>query len=68
MADSPSPIKQVLSQQAVLAVLDRWDDARTMMLNFWQGNPHLAAQGGERVRQLVMPLHEVKRLHADDLK
>lgn len=68
MPDSPNSAKQALPQQAVLAVLDRWDDARTMMLNFWQGNPHLAAQGGERVRQLVMPLHEVQRLHADDLK
>ena len=67
MADSPSPIKQVLSQQAVLAVLDRWDDARTMMLNFWHRNPHLASQGGERVRQLLMPLDEVQRLHAGDL-
>jgi hypothetical protein len=34
----------LFSQQAVLAVLDRWDDARTMMLNFWHSNPHLASQ------------------------
>ena len=38
-----------------------------MMLNFWHSNPHLASQGGERVRQLLMPLNEVQRLHAGDL-
>lgn len=63
MRETPS----VMPQDAVLAVLDRWDDARTMMLRFWQDNPHLARQGGERVRQLMMPLHEVQRLHAGEL-
>lgn len=50
---------------------ERWAHALAqyeLWTSIWADNPALAANAGERVRQLMMPLYEVQRLHADDLK
>jgi hypothetical protein len=56
--------RAVIAEPRVRAVLDRMDETREMMVQFWVSNPHLAAQGGARVRDLIESREQVQRRYA----
>lgn len=57
MPDSHQQIsKTVISQEAMLAVLNRCDETREFMVQMWLQNPELAKQGGAKVAALLTPL------------
>ena len=48
----------------------RWEQSLALYLTFteiWINNPKLAKQAGRRVKELVMPIAEVRQLHLHDL-
>lgn len=44
---------KVISQEVMLAVLNRCDDTREFMVEMWRNNPRLAKQGGSKVATLL---------------
>lgn len=56
MPDSNKQIsKTVISQETMLAVLNRCDETREFMVQMWLQNPELAKQGGAKVAALLAP-------------
>ena len=53
---SPHPkldLPKTISQEVMLAVLNRCDETREFMVEMWRTNPHLAKQGGAKVAMLL---------------
>ena len=48
--------RTVISQEWMLAVLNRCDETREFMVQMWLQNPELAKQGGAKVAALLTPL------------
>jgi hypothetical protein len=46
-------LPKAISQEVMLAVLNRCDDARDFMVEMWRNNPRLAKQGGSKVGILL---------------
>jgi hypothetical protein len=46
-------LPKVISQEVLLAVLNRCDDTREFMVEMWRNNPRLAKQGGSKVAILL---------------
>ena len=49
---APAPTK-VIPEATMLAVLNRCDETREFLAQFWLANPHLAKQGGAKVAALI---------------
>jgi hypothetical protein len=47
--------RKVIPESVVRAVLDRWDETRESLAQFWLANPVLAKQGGLEVQKLLSP-------------
>jgi len=45
----------VVSQETMVAVLNRCDETREFMVQMWLQNPQLAKQGGAKVAELLSP-------------
>ena len=48
----------------------RWAQALSMFdffVEVWRVNPQLAKQSGRRIEELMLPIAEVRRRHANDL-
>jgi hypothetical protein len=46
---------QVIPESIVRAVIQRWDETRESLAQFWLANPVLAKQGGLEVQKLLSP-------------
>ena len=55
MNSSPSKLDlpKTISEDVMLAVLNRCDETREFMVEMWRTNPHLAKQGGAKVAMLL---------------
>ncbi|TAG26324.1 MAG: hypothetical protein EAZ37_09710 [Burkholderiales bacterium] len=45
----------VIPEATVRAVIERWDETRESMAQFWLSNPAFAKQGGIEVQKLLSP-------------
>ena len=67
MSDSSKlPSRTISAEDAA----KRWEQSLALFTTFtqiWMSNPLLAKQAGRRVQELVMPLDEVQKRHANDL-
>jgi hypothetical protein len=43
----------VIPESVVRAVIERWDETRESLAQFWLANPSLAKQGGLEVQKLL---------------
>jgi hypothetical protein len=48
----------------MMALLQRWDETREFMIQFWRDNPRMAQQGGRKVLDLVEPIEQVQLYYA----
>ena len=55
VSDPQMPARSAISQEVLLAVLDRCDETRDFLVAMWQRNPQLAKQGGRKVALLLEP-------------
>jgi hypothetical protein len=56
MSDSITAVeRKVIPESVVRAVLERWDETRESLAQFWVANPALAKQGGLEVQKLLSP-------------
>jgi hypothetical protein len=56
MSDSSITVeRKVIPESVVRAVLERWDETRESLAQFWLANPALAKQGGLEVQKLLSP-------------
>jgi hypothetical protein len=55
---SPTPSK-VIPETVVRAVIDRWDETRESLAQFWLANPAMAKQGGLEVQKFLSPDNEI---------
>jgi hypothetical protein len=66
--DKPSDFQTVIDGQipadTLLALLQRWDETREFMIQFWRDNPRMAQQGGSKVLDFVEPLEQVQKRYA----
>ncbi len=46
---------KAITQEVMLAVLNRCDETREFMVEMWRTNPRLAKQGGAKVAMLLEP-------------
>ena len=46
-------LPKTISEDVMLAVLNRCDETREFMVEIWRTNPHLAKQGGAKVALLL---------------
>ena len=53
-------VRTVISQESMLAVLNRCDETREFMVQMWLQNPDLAKQGGAKVAALLAPLQTLQ--------
>jgi len=53
-------VRTVISQESMLAVLNRCDERREFMVQMWLQNPDLAKQGGAKVAALLAPLQTLQ--------
>ncbi len=57
-------LPKVITQQVLLAVLNRCDDTREFMVEMWRNNPQLAKQGGSKVAMLLgQPIETIGWAH-----
>ena len=54
-----APIVKVKPHEVMLAVLNRCDDTRELMVQMWLQNPQLAKQGGEKIVQLLSGVQQL---------
>ena len=47
------PLPKAISLEVMIAVLNRCDETRELMVQMWMQNPQLAKQGGAKVAQLL---------------
>ncbi len=47
--------RQVIPESVVISVLERWDETRESLAQFWLANPAMAKQGGLEVQKLLSP-------------
>jgi hypothetical protein len=60
MSNTLLPIaRNVIPESVVRNVIDRWDDTRESLAQFWLANPALAKQGGLEVRKFLSPDNQV---------
>lgn len=52
--------RKVISQESMIAVLNRCDETREFMVQMWLQNPDLARQGGAKVAALLAPLQTLQ--------
>ena len=45
--------KKIIPEATMLAVLNRCDETREFLAQFWLANPHVAKQGGAKVAALI---------------
>ena len=57
MTDSPFSSSKVITQETLVAILDRCDAARDFVVQVWLQNPQLAKQGGSKVAALLGKPH-----------
>ncbi len=56
MSNSPGLTNaDVIPEAVVRAVIERWDETRESMAQFWLANPAFAKQGGIEVQKLLSP-------------
>lgn len=55
MPEACPGISQVIPEALMRARLEQSEQMREFFIQMWLQNPALAAQGGERVRQLLAP-------------
>ncbi len=61
MPDSHHQVaRKVISQESMIAVLNRCDETREFMIQMWLQNPDLAKQGGAKVAALLAPLQNLQ--------
>ena len=53
MNDETTGLKKSITESYLIAVLNRMDEQREFMVQFWLQNPTLAKQGGEPVARLL---------------
>ena len=53
ISDPQVPARSAISQEVLLAVLDRCDETRDFLVAMWQRNPQLAKQGGQKVALML---------------
>jgi hypothetical protein len=63
--DFQTVVNGQISNDTLLALLDRWDETRAFMIQFWLDNPKMANQGGRKVLNLVEPLEQVQKYYAE---
>jgi MSHA pilin protein MshD len=56
MIEKENQKHETISEQVMLARLAQSEQMREFYIEMWKQNPTLAKQGGERVRQLLVPL------------
>jgi hypothetical protein len=47
--------QNVIPEAALRAVIERWDETRESLAQFWLANPSFAKQGGLEVQKLLSP-------------
>ena len=55
MPEAKPDFRQVIPEELMLARLEQSEQMREFFILMWLQNPTLAAQGGQRVRQLLAP-------------
>ena len=56
MSDAlPLISSDVIPEATVRAVIERWDETRESLAQFWLANPTFAKQGGIEVQKLLSP-------------
>lgn len=50
---------KVIPESVVRAVIERWDETRESLAQFWLANPSMAKQGGLEVQKLLSPDNQV---------
>ena len=55
MPEAKPDFRQVIPEELMLARLEQSEQMREFFILMWLQNPALAAQGGQRVRQLLAP-------------
>jgi hypothetical protein len=56
MSETKFTPRQVISEEVLLARLNQSDEMREFFIQMWLQNPHLAKQGGAKVRELLAAL------------
>ena len=67
MSELPNVPSRTISEEDAAK---RWEQGLALFTTFtqiWMSNPELAKQAGCRVEELVKPLDEVRKRHANDL-
>lgn len=68
MSDSPTAHARTINAEDAAK---RWEQSLSLATTFaqiWMSNPLLAKQAGRKVEEFVMPLVEVQKRHANDLR
>ncbi len=56
MSSSKAPQSiDMIPETTLRAVIERWDDTRESLAQFWLSNPAFAKQGGIEVQKLLSP-------------
>jgi hypothetical protein len=63
-ADFQTVIDGKIPSETMMALLQRWDETREFMIQFWRDNPRMAQQGGRKVLDLVEPIEQVQLYYA----
>jgi hypothetical protein len=53
LSTSTATTRKVIPENVVRSVIERWDETRESMAQFWLANPALAKQGGLEVQKLL---------------
>ena len=68
MSDSPKSHSGAINAEDAAK---RWEQSLSLVTTFaqiWMSNPLLAKQAGRKVEEFAMPLAEVQKRHANDLR
>jgi hypothetical protein len=63
-ADFQTVVNRQIHADTLLALLQRWDETRQFMIQFWRDNPVMAKQGGREVLDLIEPVEQVQKHYA----
>jgi len=59
MPETKARERQTIPEHIMLARLEQSEQMRAFFIQMWEQNPHLAQQGGEKVRSLMTPLGDI---------
>ena len=59
MIESQKRVREIISEEIMLARLGQSEQMRAFFIEMWKQNPSLAKQGGARVKNLMTPLESV---------